>query len=249
MQPPTTWSESLLLNLLNMVRQRCAFLKWNAAESDISTWANNNFPAFWSEVKQAALYCDVHLKPHAGFLRTEGSAINLEAKAYLVSNDGARQKQMSLHEFVSSIKHFEKEIDLLVRSAVVEGRLADSNLEDMPVDTQINGSALANGGDADPDGPVEGYRWRHNGRVVEVTLQPKAWKLVHFLWHLRTGTANIFDLAQPIYGDPNHEVTENAISSLRKRANIYFENHDIPLLVSVKQGTVNLEVLPVAEQG
>lgn len=90
------------------------------------------------------------------------------------------------------------------------------------------------------DGPVEGYRWRHNGKVIDDEIQPKAWKLVAFLFSKANRTARFNELGEPVYDDRNHVPTDHAVGSWRKAANRFFTKHILPYEVSIKQGTVSL---------
>lgn len=91
----------------------------------------------------------------------------------------------------------------------------------------------------DADGPVKGYCWRFNGLVVS-GFQPAAWKMVDHLWNTENRCASFEDLKGPVYDDTEHLADSNNFGSLRRAANKFFEQHEIPLRASVKKNFVTL---------
>jgi hypothetical protein len=141
---------------------------------------------------------------------------------------------IELHEFAHGVR---REIECSATSKS-NGAIGDPTSK---------GRQIANNNAPVSDGPVEGYRWAHNCKVTSDTMQPKAWKLAEFLWKRPMRTADFDTLALPVYDRHGHTVTEHAIGSLRKQANSFFSQHGIPLLVSIKQGIVRLEMPSAAD--
>lgn len=86
-----------------------------------------------------------------------------------------------------------------------------------------------------PDGPVDGFRWRHNGELIKDTMAPKAWRLANHLFHTNNRTAPYQDLA-PIVAD-DHAETLLDFSNCRghrDRANTFFKKNEIPLTISLR---------------
>jgi hypothetical protein len=91
-----------------------------------------------------------------------------------------------------------------------------------------------------PDGPVEGYRWRHLGEIITEEMQPAAWRLASALWAKPDRSSPFDDLIEPVYQDPEHLADSDAFGSLRRAANGYFRLHGIPLQVTLKRGVASL---------
>ena len=96
------------------------------------------------------------------------------------------------------------------------------------------------------DGPIDGYRWLHNGTRfgVDTPMQPAAWRMVAELSKREGASAPFDDLIEPVYSDRNHIADAIAFGSLRRAANEFFDTNEIPLKVSIKSGVVTLNTLP-----
>lgn len=88
---------------------------------------------------------------------------------------------------------------------------------------------------ADADGPVDGFRWRHNGVVIQEKLSPMAWRLVNHLFSCGANAADYAALA-PIVNDDHEEamLDYSNCRGLRDSANKYFRQHVIPWKVSLQ---------------
>lgn len=128
-----------------------------------------------------------------------------------------------------------------------QGRVADTDRDMPPGEPPSNGHAVANRGDSEPEGPVQGFRWCYGGKITGDAMSPKPWKLANFLWSKRYRTAAFHELEVPVYDDCTHCVSAVAVGSLRREANAFFSDHNIPLIVSVKKGTVSLDTPPAVE--
>ena len=61
-----------------------------------------------------------------------------------------------------------------------------------------------------------------------------------FLWERRNKTARCDELAEPVWGDREIDVAENAVQSLRKEINGFFRDNGIPLHAMSKTGYLSL---------
>jgi hypothetical protein len=206
-------------------------------------WANEN----WSlsdrpltEVITAGIrYCQLH-----GMDQTIGFDLNklgTRVCRFLDMHLTEEQASVELYDAVLALREFAHGVPV-----EIEWHLA-SNGYRRNGELPSVGDVVTNNNEPAADGPVEGYRWCHNGKVTSDTLQPKAWKMAEFLWTKPTHTADFNDLALPVYDKHSHSVTEDAIGSFRKQANSFFSQNRIPLLVSIKQGTVSLEMPSAAD--
>ncbi|TWU24777.1 hypothetical protein [Bythopirellula polymerisocia] len=85
-----------------------------------------------------------------------------------------------------------------------------------------------------PDGPVDGYRWRHNGVILNDIFPPSAWRLVNYLFKADDQTATFSDMADQVLCDSNKELDRTNCRNYRTAANKYFSENSIPLQVSLK---------------
>lgn len=92
------------------------------------------------------------------------------------------------------------------------------------------------------DGPCGYCRWRHNGKITEVTMQGAAWRMCGHLWEQPDRTATFNALKVPVYGDREHIADDNAYGSLRREANKAFGASDIPWRAGLKKGTAYLKL-------
>jgi hypothetical protein len=100
-----------------------------------------------------------------------------------------------------------------------------------------------------PDGPVEPSTWQQDGNIVAGSMNRLAWKMVHYLWHLdKFKSCELTDLAEPVYGHCDYDVSGDAIPSLRKKANSFFRENEIPWVVSVREMIVELAPSPKKTQ-
>jgi hypothetical protein len=91
-------------------------------------------------------------------------------------------------------------------------------------------------------GPCDdGFRWQ--GKVSHGLGNGKPRQLIDFLWGREGHPATFEDLAKPIYGDHAVVVEYDQVRGLAARANSFFRENDIPLMVSVlkQHGTVFLK--------
>jgi hypothetical protein len=65
-------------------------------------------------------------------------------------------------------------------------------------------------------------------------MKSKSWKAVEYLWGCRHKRCYFEDLAFPIYGDDDYNVTGDAIPSIRPDVNKFFARHAIPWRFAVK---------------
>jgi len=236
-------SHARLAQILRDIEGRCANYKRHPL-SEAQKWTDENWSLGTNPlidvVKAGVTYCQLNgMDQHIGFeLNQLGARVCGLSDTHLTE----RIAGVELFDAVAELREFARR----VRSEI-EWYSADDNyvLHD---EAKCNGQAVTNNSDAALDGPVEGYRWCHNGDVTCGAMQPKAWKMANFLWTKRSHTAYFDDLAQPVYEEHSHPITESAIGSLRKQANSFFAMHSIPLLVSIKQGTVSLEIPSAVER-
>ncbi|MBA4107442.1 MAG: hypothetical protein C0485_17030 [Pirellula sp.] len=92
-----------------------------------------------------------------------------------------------------------------------------------------------------PDGPYLGFRWRHNGKVIDCKMVTRAWNLADFLWRKHGQAASYADCAEPVFGEREMYVDDDKIGYPRKFANKYFEAEGIPLIIRTKTGHALLE--------
>jgi hypothetical protein len=97
--------------------------------------------------------------------------------------------------------------------------------------------------DPRPDGPVPPDAFWYKGSIFH-GLQPKPYRLVEHLWTCTNMTADVRDLAEPVWGDHEAETGDNALGSVRRQANRFFQRHAIPYQVRIKNKTVLLERRP-----
>lgn len=71
-------------------------------------------------------------------------------------------------------------------------------------------------------------------------MQPGAWRLVNHLWDHRDRAASFDDLKLPVYDDRDHDADNAAFGSLRRAANSFFRQHDIPWRLYIKKSVVHL---------
>jgi hypothetical protein len=94
---------------------------------------------------------------------------------------------------------------------------------------------------SDPDGPVDGFRWRQNGEVLDDTMQPMPWRLVKYLFDAKDNTATFSDLS-PVVGDDHEYILDQSnAKGHQTKANKYFVDHGIPLTVRIKADKIILE--------
>lgn len=87
----------------------------------------------------------------------------------------------------------------------------------------------------DPDGPVDGFRWRRNGVVIQDKMPPMAWRLANHLFHCSGNAADYAALA-PIINDDHSEtmLDYSNCRGHRDKANVYFRCHGIPWELSLR---------------
>lgn len=97
---------------------------------------------------------------------------------------------------------------------------------------------LVNGEEDAPvtDGPTEPFTWTHEGTVIGHRMHEAAWNLVSHLWQCRHRSEYWNNLGEPVYGDAEHSMSHEVVPSLRKKANKFFSEYDIPYRVSVHKG-------------
>ncbi len=90
------------------------------------------------------------------------------------------------------------------------------------------------------DGPYGHCQWRHNGEVVDGTMQVGAWKVAEFLWTQPGKKASFDDLYEVATCDRNDKDFD--FKSSAQKAKKFFGKADIPLRLSVseKHRTVSL---------
>lgn len=93
------------------------------------------------------------------------------------------------------------------------------------------------------DGPVGGYRWRHNGEVSEDSMRRTAWKLASLLYEKMPDMVDFRDLAEPVFGDREEPVDRNQVGTHRKFANKFFEDHGVPFRVRTSEQKAYMELL------
>jgi hypothetical protein len=86
-----------------------------------------------------------------------------------------------------------------------------------------------------PDGPVDGFRWRHHGQVIQEMMPPGAWRLANHLFQSPDHTADYATLA-PIVADDHAEsmLDSTTCRGHRDRANQYFRRHGISWEISLR---------------
>lgn len=77
------------------------------------------------------------------------------------------------------------------------------------------------------DGPVEPDGWLHNGNRVSGKLPPKAFALIRYLWECPDMTADIRDLAQPMFGDDASFIEVSNIQDHSKAVNNFFRDNKL----------------------
>lgn len=87
----------------------------------------------------------------------------------------------------------------------------------------------------EPDGPVDGFRWRHNSELINDTMAEGAWRLASYLYHAPDHAADYATLA-PVVADDHSEtlLDYSNCRGHRHRANIYFKRHGIPWHVELQ---------------
>lgn len=103
----------------------------------------------------------------------------------------------------------------------------DAKSKRPPVDPELTSS----------DGPRNPYTWCHNGKVIKDRMRPAPWRLVNFLWSSDDKTSHYDAIAEPVYEDANHVFDSQAVGSLRREANEFFDKHGVKWRVSIK-GTI-----------
>ena len=231
----TSSSHTRLAEILSDIESRCADYK-DSPPAEVQRWCKDNWSLGDSPLREVVA-SGVTLCQLYGMDQTIGYELNkrgTEVSCLLEMFPTEGIAHVKLGVAIFSLRDFSK----VVCHEIEQCEIGIHN---------NNGKAPAIGQetvvDAVPehDGPVEGYRWRHNGTVTRGTMPPKAWKMVRFLWNKLSRTAEFDELALPVYDSHGHAPSEDAIGSLRKQANSFFVKHDVLLVVSIKQGTVSLD--------
>ena len=93
------------------------------------------------------------------------------------------------------------------------------------------------------DGPVDGFRWRHNGEVIQDKMAPGAWRLANHLFLSEDRTASYVELA-PIVADDHAENFLDASNCRghQTKANKFFKDHDVLLEISLRGQPTLLDI-------
>jgi len=83
------------------------------------------------------------------------------------------------------------------------------------------------------DGPIGFNAWLREGKKVDGRLQPMTWRLLNHLWWANDRTAEVEDLAEPVFGDRNITVEKQNLGRQRKLANDFFKRYDLPFRVTI----------------
>jgi hypothetical protein len=88
-----------------------------------------------------------------------------------------------------------------------------------------------------PEGPCDGYGWINLGQRIQDEMKELPWRMVNYLWSLKGKSCKWEQLAEPVYGDEEYVIDGEAIPSLRREANRFFDRHGIPWKVTVQKQT------------
>lgn len=86
--------------------------------------------------------------------------------------------------------------------------------------------------------PPDGFTYK--GQKFQ-GLTPKPMRLIIHLWIQTNRTSRFDDLADPVWGDRNEIVTKDAVGSLRRQANKFFKDNNIPFRVTINEPHVTLK--------
>jgi hypothetical protein len=189
----------------------------------------------WHEVRQ--LLDDIQEKLSDSDTRLLAFGRLYTRVAHTVESPGGLNADSATTKLVAELRRMLPEL----RSQLGDHPGLDVELLLPPVDdhaTQLNRRALK---DVDrvlrrvlvnSNGPVAPSWFWWNGNQYQVR-QPLIWRLIDFLWQAATRSAEFEELAEHVWQDHATAMTDGTTGSARTKANRFFQDHGIPLKVTV----------------
>ncbi len=175
--------------------------------------------------------------------RTERRLAEIQSDRFMLDNWYAIDLAMTSEAIAMWNKIRDKFLEIVTVEQLRQGQILlrqelDENGDSTPLEVESSSPAVSTSGPREEcgneDGPVEPDSWRLNGVVIAESMKSKSWKAVEYLWGCRHKRCYFEDLAFPIYGDDDYDVTGDAIPSIRKDVNSFFTRHEIPWRFAVR---------------
>jgi len=88
-------------------------------------------------------------------------------------------------------------------------------------------------------GPVEPDKFAFNGALYDVP-SPLVWRLLDYVWRTPGRRASVESLSVGVWDDPQHSISYLALATLRRNANRFFRQHELPFKMKAGQEEVVL---------